>query len=61
MLACLGLLYSAIFQGDDGLKGFKALNDDKVLRAWLMEKFDHLCYYFESSYTFFSFRVTSTK
>lgn len=33
MLACLGLLYSALFLGDDGLKGFKGLNDDKVLGA----------------------------
>jgi hypothetical protein len=33
MLACLGLLYSTIFLGDGGLKGFKGLNDDKVLGA----------------------------
>jgi hypothetical protein len=34
---------------------------EKRKRAWLMEKFDHLCYYFESSCTFFSYRVPSTK
>jgi hypothetical protein len=76
-LACLGSLYSALFLNDDKcIRGWHVtsfvrflnkyeremhLNGKKKRGAWLMEKFDHLSYYFESSYTFLSSRVTSTK
>lgn len=56
MLACLGLLYSALFLGDDGLKGFKGLKDDKVLRAGMSVRFCDFLTNMRGKYSIWWFR-----